>query len=527
MNVTVRNKKKQSRGIGFNTDTMKSILGAFFLINIAFLFHTVNFMYGDHDWNYVRYANYWNEGAFEGRPLHFVLQSIFFSGQVLPLLNNMVSFSALALSGVLLARYWHITNSTFKNTLFSSFIAVLPYTLVWLFYAKDSLINLSLPLLAISGLTLVDREKTVKKLSYHIMAILLFYFCLASYASVINLLTVCILGEMLISYLDGRNITSLIKQKILPVLDITIALLLFKLTLSLTTVSSEYNTQVIPFDIWPQKLATTCQAMLLQWVVPLPFIDIVYKLCLLMLCLWGMIIAFYHGGIKRILGALILIIACLFCSKLAYFLADERGHILAQMEDFAFVGRLDFYGLAYLYGLGLALIMKFAKGYIYKIGIAFAMIITFMSIVRDMYAQKVWKLGFDAEMKVHERMVARIEQQPQFQAKQKYRLLQIGSLSLRKNYYREQTGEETSLDLLTTSFTPQYMSHIVYNFYYPEDIFYQNASVKDLSSKGKEFLKNQAQVWPQAPSIYIDNDIIIVVLTEKGLAEAKTKLYSN
>ena len=50
------------------------------LINLTFLFHTVNFMFGDHDWNYVRSANYWSEGSFEGRPLHFVLQSLFFGG---------------------------------------------------------------------------------------------------------------------------------------------------------------------------------------------------------------------------------------------------------------------------------------------------------------------------------------------------------------------------------------------------------------------------------------------------------------
>lgn len=57
---------------------------AFALVNLAFLFYTVNFMFGDHDWNYVRGASAWNEGAFEGRPLHFVLQAVLFDGQVLP-----------------------------------------------------------------------------------------------------------------------------------------------------------------------------------------------------------------------------------------------------------------------------------------------------------------------------------------------------------------------------------------------------------------------------------------------------------
>lgn len=39
---------------------------AFALVNLAFLFYTVNFMFGDHDWNYVRGASAWNEGALRG-----------------------------------------------------------------------------------------------------------------------------------------------------------------------------------------------------------------------------------------------------------------------------------------------------------------------------------------------------------------------------------------------------------------------------------------------------------------------------
>ena len=125
---------------------VKAFVWAFALINLAFLFHSINFMFGDHDWNYVRGATYWNEGAFEGRPLHFVLQSLFFGGQILPFLNNFLAFAAMALSGILLAKYWKLPLSVADYALFAAFPAVLPYTLVWLYYAKDTLINLSLPL---------------------------------------------------------------------------------------------------------------------------------------------------------------------------------------------------------------------------------------------------------------------------------------------------------------------------------------------------------------------------------------------
>ena len=114
----------------------KSILYSFLLINLAFLFHTINFMFGDHDWTYIKQQTSWKEGAFEGRPLHFVLQSVLFSGQILPILNNLFSFFALTTSSIMLGIYWRIPKTTLNYTLFATFVGVMPYTLVWLFYAK-------------------------------------------------------------------------------------------------------------------------------------------------------------------------------------------------------------------------------------------------------------------------------------------------------------------------------------------------------------------------------------------------------
>ena len=77
---TERNIKNYIRN--FHKNYQKIFLISFVIINIAFLFHTINFMFGDHDWNYVKKTIQWNEGTFEGRPLHFVLQSIFFNSDM-------------------------------------------------------------------------------------------------------------------------------------------------------------------------------------------------------------------------------------------------------------------------------------------------------------------------------------------------------------------------------------------------------------------------------------------------------------
>ena len=42
----------------------------------------------------------------------------------------------------MLAKYWRVKGTTINYTLFATFVGVMPYTLVWLYYAKDALINL-------------------------------------------------------------------------------------------------------------------------------------------------------------------------------------------------------------------------------------------------------------------------------------------------------------------------------------------------------------------------------------------------
>ncbi len=507
-----------------NPAIKKAFWIAFALINFAFLFHTVNFMFGDHDWNYVRGANYWSEGAFEGRPLHFVLQSLFFDGQVLPILNNLLSFAALALSGILLAVYWRIPVSLLNYALFAAFVGMLPYTLVWLFYAKDTLINLSLPLICVCGLLAADEAAKAKKPIYHVLSVLLFGFALASYAAVVNLMAVCFLGAVLLDYTREGNICGILRRRLPALADMLLAVILFKAFLFFIPLTSGYNTQTVALSYLPQKFVQTLEVMLTQFVTPLPFMEFKYKLLLLVINLFGVGVLLWQGGKKRFIIILGLSAAVLFASKLAFLAAEERGQILAEMENFAFVPRLDFYGLAYIYALSVAAILSFSAGKLRKLFLIVIIIAAFMSCVRDYYAQKVWKLGFDAEMKAHERIVSRLEQTKGFYAGRKYRLLQIGSLSLRQNYYRTQPNETVSLDLLSTSFTPEFMSRIVYNFYYPQDIFYANAVVEELSRQGKEYIRNQAKPFPSPDSVYIDGDIVVIVLTEQGLEKARSRI---
>ncbi|MBR5598728.1 MAG: glucosyltransferase domain-containing protein [Alphaproteobacteria bacterium] len=512
-------------------DTIKkSVLYSFLLINLAFLFHTINFMFGDHDWNYVKQATSWKEGAFEGRPLHFVLQRVFFGGQVLPILNNVFSFFALSLSSVMLAKYWKIPASTLNYTLFATFIAVMPYTLVWLFYAKDALINLCIPLIIMSSLFLAKSKKTSKTelIFINLLSIFLMFFALSSYVASINMVGVCVIGAILRDYLkEDKKLVSIIKEYISTAINTILSLALFKLYLMVFPTDASYNTKIIPLDFVIDKFFITIEAMFGQFTVILPFMDYKYKIILLAMVCFSLVVLLTKAPIKKYVSILGLLFLVVFSSKFAYFISDARGEILAEMEELAYVPRLDFYGIVYVYALSLSFILTLKSGIFRKTGIILAAIITFMSIVRDAYALKTWKLGFDAEMKIHERVVSRLEEHPQFILGRNYRVFQIGSISLRKNFYKKQYGEKIGLDTLETSFTPNYMSFLVYNFYYPQNLFHHNVQEYALSPRGRDFILHQAKPWPSEDSIYIDGDIVIIVLTQEGLMKSISKIKNN
>lgn len=282
-------------------------------------------MFGDHDWNYVRGASAWNEGAFEGRPLHFVLQAVLFDGQVLPFLNSLFSFAALVLGYILLARYWQVPLTTFNYALFAVFAAVLPYTLVWLYYAKDMLINLSLPLVCVASLLAASAAISSKRPWLHVPAMALMLFAFASYAAVINFYAVCLLGSAFFAYAAGKPFWTAVREKTLPALDILAALVLYKGMLAFSVLTSSYNTRIISWDYLPQKLLETCSAMFMQFVTPLPFMEYKYKLLLLAFCLLGLAAAVCRGGVRKIPGLLLLALGLLFASKLAFLSLTNAG----------------------------------------------------------------------------------------------------------------------------------------------------------------------------------------------------------
>ena len=505
----------------------KSFWTTFGLINIAFLFHTINFMWGGDDWGAVRYATELKDGLSEGRFSAYWLQELLFNGKILPVINNLWAFAGLSLAGILLAYYWNLPKKTSTYVVTSLFFAVNPYTLSWLYFAKNTLGNLWLPAFILSALIMSEKksDNMNKKYFYNLTAILLTIVSLGTYLPIVSFIAIAVIGKIIISLItEETNFTQTLQTFTQTLSNLLASAMLFAFIIIIlqekNIMADAYNTQLEDLVVIFAKVPSMLQTMIEQLVVPMPFIDIAYKLFYVIILLVAIFtIIFKSKSTYNALVSLLLVVFALVCTKITYLFSIQ------SLNNPDFVARIDFYSLPIFYTLMLSIILNLANNTQYKYTFIFAVLIVFMSFVRVSYAQKVWKFGWDAETKLAERIITRLEKMPEFNINKQYKLIQIGEQSLRKNYYVKRNNEYQSNELLNSAYYKEGKGKEAYNFYYQTDFIKEDASLSNLTEpQVKEFILNNARPWPAKESIAIINDYIIIILNEDRLAQIRTQL---
>ncbi len=504
----------------------KSFWQLFGFINLAFLFHTINFMWGNRDWEAIRYAVNPEVAISEGRFSAFWLQELLFDGKILPVINNLWSFAGLSIAGVLLGVYWKLPQKTSAYVVTGLFFLITPYTLSWLYFAQNTLGNLWLPALVLSALLLSEKRSKSLNATYlcNIISVLLFVIALGTYLPVLNFILVAILGKVFLqTVFSDIELKCGFKRNLQSFVNLTAGLMIYAFIIIVlkdtNVIHPSYNTVLAPLWSYPAKLPTLLLIMFTQFGTTMPFMDGIYKGGYLLMCLIGLFsLIILSPNAKASTRGLILIPLILIASKLTYMLS------VPSTENPLHLARIDFYGLPMIYALSLAIILKLGGNYLKRIGYGLALLIIFMGFVRVSYAQKVWKFGWEAETKLAERIITRLEKLENFNINGHYKLLQIGNQSLREKYYLKRPNESASGELLGWSYYEAGRSKDAYNFYYQADFLESDSDLKNAIKDNptiKEYLLNKARAWPAKESIYISGDYIVLVLEESELAKAQ------
>ena len=497
-------------------ETRKALLISFIIINLCFLYHTLNFMWGNHDVKFIKEELLLSSGLFEGRFTQFIPQKLLTSGQILPLMNNLIGFIFLTLALYILGLYWKLPKTTLNYTLFITFFITQPYTLSWLYFNLYTISCMAWAFFAILGLYLsLQIPNHPQKQALSLTSILCFYLPLGGYPPIINTIFVCLSAKITLDVIFHQStIKELFSTYKYTLFNILIALILFKLTLYFIPKNIVYNLETTPFDELPQKFISTLKISFNQFFLSLPFMEKGYKIILAVMSFIAILSSILRPIKLSNLGLIILLfLASIWLTQLTTFLV---------VPPTQYVARIDFYGLGFLYTFFVCLLLRQKPKIFESIGIIFAFVIIYINILNCYHAQYVWQEGFKHEFKILESIYERIESHPNFNPKQKYRIYQAGDISMRPIYYNKKFDKNEAF-LLLTPYLATWQTKNLIEFYSPYK-FINTPDViipSDITPEVKDFINNHARIWPEKNSIYINKNIIIIILNQIGLKKLR------
>ena len=194
--------------------------------------------------------------------------------------------------------------------------------------------------------------------------------------------------------------------------------------------------------------------------------------------------------------------------------------LAAMPEEVAYMPRVNFYGLNFLYA-GAAAVLLSDRRCFHNLGLMLGVIFLMMSVNQNMEAQKVWQLGKTAEEKLVERISARIsEKHPESSL-----LIPVlaGEISLRPRYYHA-PYRRPSPYVLNTSFIVRHIPSGMFNFYATVPLFSGMSRISAVSPALRVFISETSRPWPAESSLFVDENYAVIMLTPEGIAAIRAQL---
>ena len=508
----------------------------------AFGFHTIQFMWGNHDWGIVLSPRNTRYFMLTERYALFSLKNTVLGGTYLPLIYDVVLFLFLALNAVLLCIYWKLEKRVACFVLCGLILTAQPFTLSMMYYVHmlpEVFMGVTSTLIALMLAEKIAFEKSsrMRKVVLSLLSIVLINLSLAMYPVLLNTIAVAFVGRLLVQSFEWDGSWKQFKSYFIPfaisIVNIVLGIVLYKAMLSFVfpPLADRYNAQTLHFSQFPERLWTLFKQSFHQlYEYPFPFIS---QAVLWVFLSFTILIALYicrTGNIKQKVVRLILLGGVLFATQSAMMIA--KYHLIDS--------RIELFGLVVFETLMVVLIFtKFKE--LHNLGILAGTGVVWVSIVNDLDCLRVWKLGFDAEKMLWNRVLARMEIQKDFDVNRKYDIIQIGApISLRPRFYRKSYPSSAFHDyaenLLTSSYDARWDVFHAHEFYYPtkfrvegppthrpnrpDDPKYK-AQLKRLWEAG---ILDKARAWPHENGLIVWKDVILFVTDAKLLEEYKKQL---
>lgn len=500
----------------------KSFLWIFLITNLVFLFHTVMWLWGDHDWSLIKYGMTTYNMLWCGRYTGGGIQQLF-GGDLLPVINNLFCFAGFTFAAIYLAKYWKIPQTPFCYTVFGLFVILMPYTCSWLWYIKQTTLfwNIFLVILALWW-------SLHKSYVASVAAIVLMVFSLGAYASIISTIAIVFLGRVLMDIvLEQKTLKEEFKTYLRTGVNILVSIVIFKLILMYyehqgKLKHGDYNTDYITLSDMPEKIKLILQAIKEMFYLSLPFISTEWKVLVSLpgiYLLYRIIKARQWGK----LWGIALLAAILLSSQLTNFMAKA---------NFSHEVRIDFFAVPYIFAVLAVFCLRGSK-LSKSFGLWVMIISVWLCALSDVRFQKAFYLGKEAEMRIYTDIVSRIKDHDNFNINKDYIFISTTTTGLRTKFYRDKY-DKGNTPLLSASINARWNEKELYDFLESESYIknyvgmgrqphINSISYTDLQ-RIADFVFNKAQPYPHKNSVYVDDKFIYVIYDENGLRQAKQNL---
>jgi len=309
---------------------------------------------------------------------------------------------------------------------------------------------------------------------------------------------------------------------------------LYKLSLSVLrafgVLENTYHFQFVGFAALPRRAMQVLWVSFKHFVTPNPFFPTALKLLLLGLALLGAY-ALAREAHRRRAAAPLAIVAAAAC-VVGFAIYSTKIQFLVGASPTFYRNRFAAFGMSAFYAALIPLGVMLSSQLVRRWAVWGSVIALWICVVQDVAWQHAQVTQYEYDVRVLNRVIARIESLPGFSYDRTYRLAQSGTLMniRRDRYYYEGVPSPYH----NYSAIPGWAPQNPYLGLEPQFKFRSAINPKNLSrdTSDPHLLKvrqtiEQSQPWPHASSVSLVDDTIVVVLEKKSLANKGSKKKSK
>lgn len=511
----------------------------FIALNLVFGFHTVQFLWGNHDWGAVLDKMGILAEACMGRYTEFLISFPLQDGMVLPFLNNIIAFAGLTLGVIWLCIYLNLEKKLWIWLVVGLLFSLQPFTLTRMYFAfQVAGIFIAFAILTL-GFVVAKKagEISNKAKSYALCFVSAFciHWALGSYATLIDTIFMLVCVGVILALIEQDSLKNALLKFRLVIIAVILGVLSYKIVFDILKKNGKimdfYNTQTIALNELPERIVLAFKLGFKNLIAyDAVFIPISMSV-LFALFLVVFLFLFFISKLKinTKIGIMIFFVFMV--------LSSQTHNVIAQSYN-GIAPYTDYYGIMFLRVFVLVLALKiclnFAREIIFKnVIFAISFILIWVCVVQDLYAQRVQKLGFDVELQYLNRLIDRVEANENFSYDKKYCGIMFGvAPSMRRNYYKN-SHKYTSATLkdytLITPWAPTeiFVSQMSKNVFencgiQPEYEWKKNRIFISLISRlDKAGILDILEAYPHKNSVIIFEDIIVIVASTEMLNEIR------